>query len=188
MGETQTSHFYDFGTFGRVPEPQNQVFFILGDTRRPKESRKIPGTFKNTFWYKSQLLGNPNFCQLSKRWAPTNPDDLSNKTLKILDMRSISINKHDIEMWWYGPNIFQNIEGFLNLWNSATLNFHRASLNYKAISRHHELKFTTCVHEIGCCQPTGLGATSSSAAVRPTNSGHRFGIYMSLCLSKQSLL
>ena len=26
MGETKTFHFFDFGFFGRVPEPQNQYY------------------------------------------------------------------------------------------------------------------------------------------------------------------
>ena len=29
MGEAQTVHFYDFGTFERVPKPQNQLFSFL---------------------------------------------------------------------------------------------------------------------------------------------------------------
>ena len=37
MGEPPTPHFYDFGTFGRVPEPQNQLFVSL----------ESPGYLKN---------------------------------------------------------------------------------------------------------------------------------------------
>ena len=29
MGEQKTFISYDFGTFGRVPEPQNQLFLFL---------------------------------------------------------------------------------------------------------------------------------------------------------------
>ena len=29
MGEPQIPHFYDFGIFGCVPEPQNQIFLYL---------------------------------------------------------------------------------------------------------------------------------------------------------------
>ena len=29
MGEPQTPNFYDFGTFGRVPEPRNQYYLSL---------------------------------------------------------------------------------------------------------------------------------------------------------------
>ena len=29
MGESQTLHFYDFGIFERVPEPQSQLFLSL---------------------------------------------------------------------------------------------------------------------------------------------------------------
>ena len=30
MGDTETHHFYDSGTLGRVPEP---ILFIFGDTK-----------------------------------------------------------------------------------------------------------------------------------------------------------
>ena len=36
-----------------------------------------------------------------------NPDDPSNKILRILDMRSTSTRKHEMEIWQYGGNIFQ---------------------------------------------------------------------------------
>ena len=39
MGEFKNSHFYDFGIFGRVPEPRNQ-FFIFGDTKIPKTNQE----------------------------------------------------------------------------------------------------------------------------------------------------
>ena len=29
MGATETFHFYDFGTVGRVPEPENQFVLLL---------------------------------------------------------------------------------------------------------------------------------------------------------------
>ena len=41
MGEPQTPYFYDFGTFKRVPEPQNQLFFF-GDTKIPNINRGKP--------------------------------------------------------------------------------------------------------------------------------------------------
>ena len=43
MGETKTPHFDDFGIFAPVTKPQNQLFFIFGDTKTPKKNKKIPG-------------------------------------------------------------------------------------------------------------------------------------------------
>ena len=40
MGEPQNSHFYDFGIFGRFPEPQKPILFIFGDTRTPGNNRE----------------------------------------------------------------------------------------------------------------------------------------------------
>ena len=37
MGESKNPHFYDFGTFGRVPETQNQLCLSLA----------TPGPLKN---------------------------------------------------------------------------------------------------------------------------------------------
>ena len=87
MGESQTQYFYDFGILGRVPEPQNQLLLSL-ETPKIKQN---PGHFKQYYFYKSQNFGNLKQYKLSKRWAPKNPDDPSNKILKILDMRSIAI-------------------------------------------------------------------------------------------------
>ena len=45
MGEPETLHFYDLGTFERVPDPQNLLFLSLQASGHLKESRKNPGTF-----------------------------------------------------------------------------------------------------------------------------------------------
>ena len=47
MGETKTHHFYDFGIFEPVTKPQNQLFFIFGDTSTPKQNQENHQTFKN---------------------------------------------------------------------------------------------------------------------------------------------
>ena len=90
MGEPQTSHFYDFRVFGRVPEPQNQLFLSLETPAYLKQSRKNPGMFSkiiclqiSKFW-KSQGLA-------LKRRAPRNDEDPLNKILK----------------YWMGINIYQ---------------------------------------------------------------------------------
>ena len=42
MGEPETSHFYDFGISGRVPEPQNQYYSFCETPGYLKESKKNP--------------------------------------------------------------------------------------------------------------------------------------------------
>ena len=51
MGETETSHFYDFGISGRVPEPQNQYYLSLETPSHSKESKKKPTHFEMVYYY-----------------------------------------------------------------------------------------------------------------------------------------
>ena len=58
---------------------------------------------------KTDVLGNfrmlatqTNCSKIWKRRVLKNPGDLSNEILKILDMRSISVKKHEMEIWQYG--------------------------------------------------------------------------------------
>ena len=52
MGETATPHFYDFGVFGLVPEPQNQLFLSLETPRYLTKSRKKFGTLETYIFLK----------------------------------------------------------------------------------------------------------------------------------------
>ena len=45
MGDTKNPHFYDFGSFERAPEPQNQLFLSLETPRDLKPSKNIPKSF-----------------------------------------------------------------------------------------------------------------------------------------------
>ena len=45
MGGTETPHLYDFGIFGRVPEPQNQLYLSLETPGHLNQIKKTPGTF-----------------------------------------------------------------------------------------------------------------------------------------------
>ena len=49
MGEPQTHHFYDFETFGRVLEPQNQLFVFSETPKIPKIIKKNPNHFPK-YW------------------------------------------------------------------------------------------------------------------------------------------
>ena len=72
MGDPKNLHFCGFGTFGRVPEPQNQLFVFQNHWN----------VFK---------LGNRKCCRFGKRPAPKIPADPSNQILKILDVGQISM-------------------------------------------------------------------------------------------------
>ena len=45
MGESEIPHFYDFGIFGCVTEPQNQLFLSFETPEYLTKSRRTPGTF-----------------------------------------------------------------------------------------------------------------------------------------------
>ena len=97
MGEPKTPHFHDFGIFGisrRVP-----IISIFGDTKIPGQIKKRPGVFFEHIMFTSFKKLNPQVCQVWKRRAPKNDEGPSNNILKVLDMGSISIKKHEIEIW-----------------------------------------------------------------------------------------
>ena len=64
MGEPQTPHFYDFGTFGHVQGSQNQRFLSLETPGYLERDKKIPGTclkhiiFANLKGVKNQNVDN----------------------------------------------------------------------------------------------------------------------------------
>ena len=92
MGETRTHHFYGFGIFEAVTKPQNQLFLSLGTPRHLKEIKKHPWNILTYYYvFKSRNFETPKVRHLSKRRAPINDEDLSNKHLEHLG---------------YGTNIF----------------------------------------------------------------------------------
>ena len=107
MGETQTPHFFAFGIFGRVPEPQNQYDLSLEKPGHLNKSKKPQIIFENYYLYTFQNFAFRTILLFWQRRAPTNPGDPCNTILKILDMRPISINKN---MKWKLGNM-----GSLNL-------------------------------------------------------------------------
>ena len=58
MGETKTFHFHDFGTFGRVPEPQNQYNFLETPGHLNKSKNESQIIFEKYHFCKYQRLGN----------------------------------------------------------------------------------------------------------------------------------
>ena len=55
MGEPENPHFYDLGTFGSVPERQNQLYLSLETPGQLKQIKNIPG-----------IISKPIFLQISK--------------------------------------------------------------------------------------------------------------------------
>ena len=61
MEEPEKPSFeYDFGIFGRVPEPQNQYYFSLETPRHSKILQEtIPNCFPKYYFGEVQNVGNP---------------------------------------------------------------------------------------------------------------------------------
>ena len=99
MGETETPHFHDFGTFEGVPDSPNQLFFIFGDTKIPETIEKVPNTFSRNIMCITLKVWASTILFFLESWAPPNDEYPSNKILKILEVRSISIEEHEMEIW-----------------------------------------------------------------------------------------
>ena len=93
MGEPQTPHFYDFGTFEQALSSLNQVLDFS------KEIKKSHWNVEKQYYsYKSQNPEKP-FLPIWTRRAPNNGEYPFNKILEILDMVSISIKHME---WKFG--------------------------------------------------------------------------------------
>ena len=66
MGEPYTPHLYDFGIWGRVPEPKNQLLLFLEAPGYLEKIKKINGTFREYYLFKSQNFGNPKLENVGK--------------------------------------------------------------------------------------------------------------------------
>ena len=107
MGEPETPHFYDFGVFERVPEPQNHVFLSLETPGYLTKIKKHPWNivkhifFINPKCWESRILTffekartnkhNKNVCTDKSRRS-------SDKILRSLNMRSISTSQHEMDI------------------------------------------------------------------------------------------
>ncbi len=60
MGEARTPHFYDFWIIGRVQTPQNQLFFIFGDSKTlNKNPQKTLERLTTYYFFKISEFGTP---------------------------------------------------------------------------------------------------------------------------------
>ena len=87
MGEPENHHFYDFGTFERVPGSQNQLF-IFGDTPGYlNKLKKKPWNISGRYGVINLKIPNLIFRHIWNIWGTTNDEDPFNNFLRILDMR-----------------------------------------------------------------------------------------------------
>ena len=85
--------------FRTCPRATKPILFIFGDPRIPQKIKKHPVAFLENITFININMLEIHVLQFSKSPAPNNPDDPSNEILKILDLRSESIKKHDMEIW-----------------------------------------------------------------------------------------
>ena len=100
MGEPTTPHFYDFGTLGRVPGSQNQLFLSVetGYLNKSKNSQIISKflIFIDLKILELQIVVN---FRKKNRHQKNLTSRLIYNILEIWDMRSISIKKQEMVNW-----------------------------------------------------------------------------------------
>ena len=98
MEEAKNLHVHDFGIFEPVPEPRNLLFNIFGNTKTPKLNRENPWNMFRTYYSYKYKKWKSIMLSIWEKTGAENPSDPSNKILRILEMRSISSWKHEMEM------------------------------------------------------------------------------------------
>ena len=84
-------HFWNFQKLRQI-----WTFSLLFLCRNAsRDTRKLWKHHQQLLVFISQQSGLPKFCHFLKRRAPKRPEDLSNKIFKDMDMRPISIKKHE---------------------------------------------------------------------------------------------
>ena len=71
MGEPENLHFHGFGIFGRVPEPQNQLFLSLETPGHPGKMPK--SSLLNIVFVNLKMLEIRSFVNAGKDRRPTVP-------------------------------------------------------------------------------------------------------------------
>ena len=67
MGETENPHFYDFEIFGRVSEPQNQLFLSLETPGYLNWSKKTPNHCSERCFFTNITITEMIFGEISQR-------------------------------------------------------------------------------------------------------------------------
>ena len=101
--------FMAFGPSGRDHDSQKQLYLNLETPRYFTKIKKTQMSFWKLLFSESSKFGKWTLWCFSKRQGPNKSDGLSNKHLKILNRRSITIKKHEMPILGnleYGINLF----------------------------------------------------------------------------------
>ena len=99
--KTLTSMILDFLDVSRSPPPKPTIF-IFGDPKKPQTIQKNVSFDTILFSQITKCRNSPKNKIVGRNGRRQNPDDTSNQILKILYMKSISIEKHEMKVWKYG--------------------------------------------------------------------------------------
>ena len=78
--------------------PKTNIIYLWRHQDAQNNSRKSNIIFEKNMFGKFQQFGNRKFWKFWKRRGLTNPEDLSDKFLKILDMGPISSRKDEMDI------------------------------------------------------------------------------------------
>ena len=126
---------FDFRTY------RNTFWIIFGTSHKSTKSCPLYPLFitKTLQKYKKKpnislehffnIYGLPECCQFWKRRAPKNPEESFNEILKIMDMRAISIKKHE----WIFANIVPIWQCPNNAWSKFSHSMGGKNLNIEHV-------------------------------------------------------
>ena len=87
------------GFFNLSPNPK-PILFISGDTTTPNKNQQLSLLYLRKYDFcKYQKLGNIIFIDVRKDARAENEEGQRNTICKNIDLRSISIKKHEMETW-----------------------------------------------------------------------------------------
>ena len=84
--------------FEPVTKPQHQYYLSLETPGRLNKFKNIPWDILKNIVFINLRCSGTSIYRFLKRRAPKNDEDSRNKIFKIIDMRSISIKKHEIDI------------------------------------------------------------------------------------------
>ena len=103
MGETQNPHFYDFGIFGAVHEPQNQYYLSLETPGYLTKSKNIP-----SYLWKFDIC---EFCVFGKCVSRTSWCCWNLKFRKICTFGTFKLwNLANLKLWTIGTSNFESLK------------------------------------------------------------------------------
>ena len=118
MGETETPHFYDFGTFEWARFSQNQLFSLEtpGYLNKSRNPRTI---LKNVIFTNLKVLETQHV-DIFEQTGTGNDEGPSKKSWKAWIWDQYLSKNMEREIGNMDLISFKNITGFMNLWNQET--------------------------------------------------------------------